>query len=495
MTTIHILPDWHENEQAMPQGNDSIHQAQLFQSQGCDVNLLLVDYLTRLRSMFHTKNLDHVTYWSLYDDIQEVGLTDTRVVALQDFSWPETVYFVEMPDQIVAMQDDKLFAKIQLDGDNLGQIVAIIFYENDHQKTCLDIDDRGFVSRTTYFVNGEKTAVDYLTPSGEVAMHVSLPDQAVTTKETWFGAKKFANTTVLFQAILKQKISKISDEAPLIVAQTDVINQFLLENDIQHDIIYSAQERRETSKMTLPQCVKAVVTDNVSTTMVNQHYIPTFATILSEGKSQETANLDYYWVADQTIAQQLAVVSQFITILRDNEHARVIVDTPVALSQAVTNLIETSDQSTDIDDELLDNNGLSDELKMAGNQPATIKTFAERFIINIAPTEEKQQRAIEKVRVLVDLNTQPNAYLQTLALSALIPQINAVKTPFVLANQNGFIIDDVNELSAKIQFYQHNINDWAFAKNEAFKHSENYYDTVLWSKWQRVFDQVKPLGE
>jgi len=66
------------------------------------------------------------------------------------------------------MQDDKLFAKIQLDGDNLGQIVAIIFYENDYQKTCLDIDDRGFVSRTTYFVNGEKTAVDYLTPSGEI---------------------------------------------------------------------------------------------------------------------------------------------------------------------------------------------------------------------------------------------------------------------------------------------------------------------------------------
>ncbi|KAI3473492.1 hypothetical protein Pfo_031591 [Paulownia fortunei] len=325
-----------------------------------------------------------------------------------------------MPAGVIDDQGQIYPNLIQILTNDQHKIKRVIVSKDDYQRLIKqDIDDRGFVSRTTYFVNGEKTAVDYLTPSGEVAMHVSLPDQVVTTKETWFGAKKFANTTVLFQAILKQKLSKISDEAPLIVTQTDVINQFLLENDIQHDIIYSAQERRETSKMTLPQCVKAVVTDN------------------KESLKKPPILISIGWLIKRLHNNWLSFLSSSRYYGTTNMRASLSTP-PVALSQAVTNLIETSDQSTDIDDELLDNNGLSDELKMAGNQPVTIKTVAERFIINIAPTEEKQQRAIEKVRVLVDLNTQPNAYLQTLALSALIPQINAVKTPIRVGKSKWF---------------------------------------------------------
>ena len=42
--TIHIIPDWQDYARRLPEFNDSVHQAQLFLSQGQAVELIVIDF-------------------------------------------------------------------------------------------------------------------------------------------------------------------------------------------------------------------------------------------------------------------------------------------------------------------------------------------------------------------------------------------------------------------------------------------------------------------
>lgn len=49
--TIHIIPEWHDNAIRVPEFDDSLHQTQLFLSQGQDVILTIIDFLPNLNQV------------------------------------------------------------------------------------------------------------------------------------------------------------------------------------------------------------------------------------------------------------------------------------------------------------------------------------------------------------------------------------------------------------------------------------------------------------
>ena len=72
--TLHIIPDWHAYQRRLPEFNDTVHQVQLFLSQGQAVALVVVDYLPNLRQILFHGQIESAQIWSAYDVLQRVQL-------------------------------------------------------------------------------------------------------------------------------------------------------------------------------------------------------------------------------------------------------------------------------------------------------------------------------------------------------------------------------------------------------------------------------------
>ena len=159
--TIHIIPDWQDYATRLPEFNDSVHQAQLFLSQGQAVELIVIDFLTHLNQILLHTALTETQVWSVYDVLQRVKLKADRPVAVTDLTWPTQAQFIYLPDRILVQVDDQLYATVWLDQAWRTRIVTIDLWTGDIRTQQLLVDYRGFVSRvTTFNAEGDKVRQD-----------------------------------------------------------------------------------------------------------------------------------------------------------------------------------------------------------------------------------------------------------------------------------------------------------------------------------------------
>ena len=67
----------------------------------------------------------------------------------------------------------------------------------------------------------------------------------------------------------------------------------------------------------------------------------------------------------------------------------------------------------------------------------------EKVKLIYVPFEEDLMKELSQLRVIVDLNQEPDLYLQISSISAGVPQINRRETDYVDDKLNGLIIDNI----------------------------------------------------
>lgn len=486
---LHIIPDWHAHSLTLPEFNDSVHQTQLFLSQAQTVELILVDYLPKLRQILSDKEIEGAETWSVYDLLQQISLKDAKPLALSDFSWPENSQFVYMTDCINIQVSGKHFATIGLEYPTWTRFEKVDLWTDDVRTQELLIDGRGFISRVTTF-DDNKTVLrrDYLTPGGNVAVQEDCTTGLVTTQQTWTTQTTFTNMAELVAAALTYHLQTVPENEYLIFAQSQRINFFIDKVAPKQPTILSYQAKRTNEQLAKNLLLQISDTTNFSVTDTGEQY----GKMLTQLENAETLAIIPPYIATQQVNR--SAMQPFSTIYWQ---AATITPTAFdAVSAVLANhpnilvLIETA-QSHATFDALIEKNS-----QTAANAHGIVDSdsqmaYQTRFQFLTPQSEVQRTRYMANTRVLLDLNKMPDQFLQTQAISFGVPQINIIQTDYVIPNKNGQVLLDDSELIDALNFYLDDKHHLAETQETTHQMVADFNDDMVWIKWQQIFNKIK----
>ena len=94
------------------------------------------------------------------------------------------------------------------------------------------------------------------------------------------------------------------------------------------------------------------------------------------------------------------------------------------------------------------------------NETARVHFFTRNANWDRCVDELSISKCIREQRIMVDVTTQPDLYLQISCISSAIPQIVSFNTQYVHDGKNGFIVKDVSEVLNGLKYYLDNITNW-----------------------------------
>ncbi len=486
--TLHIIPDWHAYQRRLPEFNDTVHQVQLFLSQGQAVALVVVDYLPNLRQILFHGQIESAQIWSAYDVLQRVQLKYDSPIALMDIDWPDAAEFIEMSDRVVVRVAKKHYATVWLDQVTHARYDRIDLFEAGERVQELILDDRGFISCATTLDNhGQATRRDYLTPSGAVAVQEDCLTGAVTTQQSWTPQTTFKNMAELIAEVVAYHVHDLPDEDTLIIAQSQTAIFLVNKVAPKQAIILSYQTQRTVPQ--LEQELLLQISGTVDFAVVDTQQ--QFETINSQFDEQTAVAVIPPYATTALPVQTPAPITTVYWYAPeiDNE----VFDAMRALMLAYPKwllLIETTQDHRTFDDLiLLDSqqavnvHGLVDEHSQKAHQA--------RYQFLSQQDEASRLRYLSNARLLMDLTPAPEQFLQTAAISHEVPQINRIETPYVKPNQNGQIIHKSDQLQEILVSYLTGRYNQQAVRETSQAIGANYQDDMLWIKWQQVFNQIK----
>lgn len=117
--------------------------------------------------------------------------------------------------------------------------------------------------------------------------------------------------------------------------------------------------------------------------------------------------------------------------------------------------------------------------------------FKSRFHFLETQNEEQLVRYMKHTQILIDLDNEPNQFLQTVAINFSIPQINSTETVYLEPDKNGKVLADFAELDKAISFFLDNKKHFEIAQEVSADIQAEYTSEMLWIKWQQVFNKIK----
>ena len=89
-------------------------------------------------------------------------------------------------------------------------------------------------------------------------------------------------------------------------------------------------------------------------------------------------------------------------------------------------------------------------------------------------------------RILLDLDREPELYLQVLAVSMGVPQICKVATEFLQPGNNGALLEQIDNLPIVLDYYLKSLKNWNRAHILSYEVGKQYSTDVLLKKWKEV---------
>ena len=114
--------------------------------------------------------------------------------------------------------------------------------------------------------------------------------------------------------------------------------------------------------------------------------------------------------------------------------------------------------------------------QITGNEEVITEVVTEEkklISYSYLPSEADLIKAIPTLRILIDMNKEPNLFLQISCISAGIPQINCRKTDYVKDKANGMVINDYQSMPVALNYFLNHLINW----NYSFSYSIQMVDT------------------
>lgn len=480
--------------------DDTVNQIRMFSNNLEGHEIVILNYQPNLRYFLHQQEIYGSPYWSVFDEIQGFFDTQTHAFDVMDLNWPEDVAFQYNPFQIAVTRGEQLFAYIAHGQD--GQVIKITCYNS---KQDLDLvyyfDDRGYLSQVTYYQNGILHHRDFLNKHGQWQIREYSQDGSVeVSPEASYSFMKKAYPSmedVIKEVLANHLESCMSDADVLVVASHAQHNALISDLKLSQKLVYSfyadrfnyeAMDGKDIAGANLIIADTDYARKKLKNTLRAENVpivaITPYDTRLALGKSNQIKELLIYVPIDGLTE---AFLLELLTILKKKmfENHRILVNL-VSYGHLKVEERKVKEVVDAINDQLItkEEGSFLDELGMEETAPS--QSDEARITFQVLTNEFDIIHGLEYTRLIIDLAKSPDLYTQIAGISAGIPQINKTKTEYVIHRKNGYIVDNLQDLSIAIDYYLNGLRHWNESLVYSVEKISEYLSGQIVKQWKKL---------
>jgi len=530
---LYFIPAWYQQNQwkeleqnwhtrrMHTEFDDTVKQVQMFHRSGNrDYKILLLSHTPNFRHFLHRQGVYHAPYWSVFDSIQEIERKKTVVFSFHNLDWPEHIEFVYTPFVVIAYLENVKYAQINF--GEAGNPIEVSMYRQGVLSRRNIYDDRGFVSATEVYNNGDIAYTDYLTENGSTKMRLYAQTGAVEineklntylvsangiTKKCTFEKTIYSSLTEVILEVLKMHFTLNNDDDIFCIAMHE-LNVIAMEAFVKNKKCilsfygdrYRIKDHPEGKEFV--RSAKYLITDSEATTRY-----------LKREMGEDISNVidisPYDSRMDFGISEQLTVQKILVPVdglpddrfkalmlaladyLGTNENAMIHIFTRRAnynlpeqlLNKIADILVENGyDRRMVIPDEKDDTTAENEELNLedGAEEPAV------RFVVEQCVDELSVSKCIREQRIMIDMRHNPDLYLQINCISSAIPQIVRRETQYMQDGHNGLVVTEFEKIPQALNHFLGSLANWNQAKVYSYNISQKFTTKHLLEKWKKV---------
>lgn len=482
--------------------DDSLHQVRIFQDEELTPQLLLLAYQPHLRYFLHRHDVLEVKATAIFDLIQGISDEAMRNLQVTDLDWPEGSTFVYTPFAIVVQCQHKRYAEIEFGTEGF---IAMIRYFDEEQIIREDVyDDRGFVSSSLYFENGQPIYRNYLNAKGIWQLCHFFDGRGIVANprtDGRFNKSYYGDLSeVIWEFLDKFLAEKVTNDDRFVIA-SDLRHNKPLFNHLPTEntkILTWFAERNQDDSIDayagfLSQ-VDLLIADRYDYLEQLQVAYPeetkklkhmaSFDTRLALGTSQRVKESKIFYQVDLN-QLDLEAIYQVLAFVAKYPKTRVEFGAFNANPEQLQNLEHQVEKmiderfSSEVFEEVVESSGAENRLE-ENNE------IISRFSFQDLRDETALIKSLQFTRLIVDLSKEPNRYTQIAGISAGIPQINRVASEYVTHQENGYILKHLSDFEKGAYYYLGQLNNWNRSLIYSIeKIKENTGDRLVqkWENW------------
>lgn len=517
---------WNENEQNWymrkmhTEFDDTVKQIQLFhRSKAYPYRIMLLSYAPNFRHFLHRQGVYHAPYWSCFDAIQEVTRKQAMVLSFHNLNWPADIEFEYTPFVIVAYLHGEKYAQIEFGED--GNPILIDMYAKGKVQRRNYYDDRGFVSSTVIYDNGQLLYQDYLTEKGiwklrryqedghvEVNPKVSYYSLEYQNQEErkYFKQQFYDSMEQVLSEVVASYIEKTDEEDIFCIAMharhTNLLNDVLKNRKMILSFYadrYAIAQQKEAKALieranyiiTDSQENMQKVCDRAERKLDNIMDITPFDSRVDFGISQQI-NVQKILIPvdgmpDDIFEKLIACLGQY---LLQNENAQIHLFTRQAQYGRKKQLLSKTREILEMEE--LEVEWAAEPRKVNAAELRLEESVPIRIFVEKCVDELSVSKCMREQRLIVDMRPDVvELYLRIAAISVGIPQIVYTKTQFVEHRKNGIVLQDMSYLIEAIDYYLGSLNNWNEAMVYSYDLGQKFTTKVLIENWKEVIERVR----
>ncbi len=511
--------NWH-TRRMHTEFDDTVKQVQMFNRSGKrDFKILLLSHTPNFRHFLHRQGVIHAPYWSCFDSIQEVKRQKASVFSFHNLDWPKNIEFVYTPFVVIAYLNGDKYAEINF--GEAGNPIEVSMFERDIIIRKNIYDDRGFVSATEIYTDGELVYTDYLTEKGIIKLRlyeesgmVEINDAANTYlvfgpdgyESRTFEKQFYNNLSEVVIEVLRAHLDMKDGDDIFCIAMHE-LNVLAMKDIIDKKkciLSFYGDRYRIKDHLESRELVKAasyIITDSEATTRYLKREMETDMENIID-ISPYDSRMDF-GISEQLTVQKILVPvdglpedrfkALFVALteyLKKNENAMVHIftrnaafDLPEKLLSQIAQIVEEAgyDPRMVIPDAIEDKTAENEELNEEDSDVVPV-----RFVVEQCVDELSVSKCIREQRIMVDMRHNPDLYLQINCISSAIPQIVRRETQYMQNGFNGFVVRDFEKIPAALDFFLGSLANWNQAKVYSYDIAQKFTTRHLLAKWDDV---------
>lgn len=516
--------DWKENEQAwyrartVTEFDDTVKQIQLFfRKKVADFKILVLGFSPDIRHFLHRQGVYHAPYWSCFDSMQGIRKKDIQVFSYHELNWPDGVEFIYSPFAVIALLNGKKYAVIEFAED--GNMFRVDMYQDEVMVSRNLYDDRGFISCQIVFRNGLPYREQYFNEDGvwkfarflDDGHTIINPDSNFfivgddeNEKKITYRKKIYNSIDEMIMEVFLEALPKSEDDI-FIIAMDRLHSGVILKALEGRKKILSFFNRRleeglsEYDDRLIEQADYIVldkketeddISDHLLKSSAGKRIITPYDSRVEFSDSQHLRVQNTLFAVDGLNRDEFDdYIVKFAEYQKINKRARMILFT----------------RSSNYDARRLILHNARKALRKAGMDPEIARENNSRTENSLDMTDDSEQiffvsqcvdemsvsRTLREQRVVIDLNLEPDQFLQISAMSMGIPQITLKETDYIEDGKNGKVIKDKDEFIESIKFYLESIENYNAAEIASYELGSKFSTNRLVDSWKEVIKDIE----
>lgn len=487
-------------EQRKMEFDDSVNQVKMFTLTNNHCELLVLNYYPQLRNFMHRQGIYAVPYHNFFDELQGIDSNLIRKISFRDLNWPQGTDFRYTPFNVWAFKDEEVLAYIEFTDE--GNLNIIDWQLNGRTDHTYIFDDRGFLSSIRYYTaDGNEWYQDYFDLAGQKQFRQYFNGQGV---DIFPGANcDFAKQHYQdMDEVLAERIQVFS-QRHLSPKDTVVVTANKRHNDLFVGRVpaklvlsffnnrYNLTDEDQLTKL-LDQVDLAVAASTKEAAQLKRLApvtqvveVTPFDTRLEIGKSQQTEYLKLlYWLGNQTDEEIVEALAALVALATKFPKLALKFASYRSEEERIKTLVENYLAENDLEEEFCFGEPKFDPTDIDNLE------LEQKEVKVIDFLEVKSERdlvsELEFTRLIVDLGSEPDLFLQIAGISAGIPQINKVPSTYIEAGKNGLVVADIAGLTQAVTYYFDGLKNWNRAMMYAVNKIMDYTSGKLVAKWKEL---------